>query len=65
MSYELNRYIVKRKLGLRDGVKEIHRLTGVPQPTIYSHLNGNRKIGHWTAVRYQKGLGISLDKLLK
>jgi len=65
MSHELNRYIIKRKLGLRDGVEEISRLSGIPKPTVYSHLNGTRKIGHWTAIRYQKGLGIPLERLFE
>lgn len=64
MNLELNRYLQQHGYERKEGVKEIHRLTGIPESTIYSHLNGTRRVGHWTAVRYYRGLGIPLESLL-
>jgi len=44
--------------------QQIAKLCDLPLRTVRSHLYGERKIGHRTAIKYSQGLGISLEKLL-
>lgn len=52
---------IKQRKGL--SAEDISKLTNVPLPTVYAHLNGIRQIGHKSALRYTK-LGLSLEQLL-
>lgn len=44
--------------------QQVAKMSGVPLRTVRSHLYGDRKIGHRAAVKYNQGLGISLERLL-
>lgn len=44
--------------------RQVSEMTGTPLRTVHAHLAGDRKIGHHAAIRYSRGLGISLEKLL-
>lgn len=46
-------------------VQQMAEMSGVAPRTIYAHLTGGRKIGHKAAIKYNQGLGLSLEQLLK
>jgi hypothetical protein len=40
-------------------------MTGIPVRTVRAHLNGERQIGAGSALMYSRGLGVSLEQLVK
>ena len=56
----LKEHMAKYNLTLLD----VARMSGVPKPTVYAHYSGIRNIGAKSAIKYSRGLGIGVERLL-
>lgn len=56
----LKQHMKKYNLSLLD----VSKMSGVPKPTVYAHYSGIRNIGAKSAIKYSRGLGIGVERLL-
>ena len=56
----LKQHMEKYNLTLLD----VARMSGVPKPTVYAHYSGIRNIGAKSALKYIRGLGLSVERLI-